>query len=210
MDIQKISSEITTLLSTNDDLINELKKISSEIYVNTIKSGGQIDKSQADLEHVNNVKTKARLINRKIQDNIATVNSLASQIQLDPNYFNDSQSIIFYRSKPVSNSFSDVYNGNSSSDVHIVFQNVGFKSWTKANGIFLRVHIANSLKGIGSYDNVFDFQLGDNDVIKMGDVKDFKIAVAMPSTATTYTVDMLLQNSSGPINGSQSKIIHII
>lgn len=138
---QDILNKIDSLIVKNMNLITELTLLSDTVQasVNEYKSSNYSLLNTAMFDGFNN---KAEILNKKIQDNNASINNMISQVKLDDAYFEDSLTNFFKRAQHYANDISDLIQSGSSISVSIQFMNMGtFYSWDAIANISLSVEL---------------------------------------------------------------------
>jgi hypothetical protein len=212
MDTEKITIDILDLINTNNELLEELKNTASEVDLDVVNGdiSENISPKLLNLTFIADVESRARAINKRIQDNISTIGALSAMITLPADYFDNTQEELNYRAKPISTTFVDVYNPSQVINAKVKFQNAGFKSWTKIDNVYLQINIKNDLQGIGSVNQTLTFQLDDADDISMGAMKEFSISMTMPSVSALYTVTISICTPLGAFDTQQTLSVRII
>lgn len=211
MDSNQAMQEIMTLSSMNNKYLQEMMDINSKILIDDINDDPTLNKniqlmSQiGDAQAINSNYKDVVVLQKKITDNIATINNLSAQIQLDGTYFNDLVNLAKYRSSFVVNDIPEAAQKNENLTVNIQYENIGFSSWDTTISLLITVTDNSTTP---TYNQTYTLTDTTN-AVSIGGVGNFEGTIPMPNTTGPYIISGSLQNNGTSFGDLFTNYIYI-
>lgn len=160
----------------------ENRKINSNLYV--------------DISNLNKLKEEARILKKRICENLATINFMSEQISLDDEYYESYINKVNRNATHISNSLFNIINRNEMiargatlNGLTAIFRNNGYHSLNPNNAV-LKVSIYNDAIQVR---NTQEFYMEQGTVANTGEIVEFSINnLSIPEIKSVYNVELTL------------------
>lgn len=170
-------SKINYLISSNESIIAEMKEINRNIDLQI--SSNSSNPSLYDTRNMIRKRDRVKILQRKVSENSANINSIASRLSFDEEYLSGVVSDFKKKVTHVSNTIPDTLSSSEEVVADVVFRNIGmFYAWTLDKGILLNMVISDNDNNIVATNSfAFDPSLEGNEPgeeLTNGDFEQFK------------------------------------
>jgi hypothetical protein len=202
---EKITRHVYQLIDTNTELLALIQKIVSEVDSKSLQI---TDYASANFGFMDDAELQIKAIQKKIEDNVATINDLVSKVVLGADYFNNAQDKLYKKAKYITDNLPTTIVRATNVTGSIEFRNVScFKNWTLAHGIGLKIYVDNIEL---DYHQTYSVPLLASDNIQFEQSKVFNISFLAPSSPDTYFVTFVVCDADWEFQYSVMKKLYVV
>lgn len=212
MDVATATKQINILIDMNENYLQQMKDINTSLTIDDINNDISLNKTmglgttELDAKNVANSGTNVLILAKKIADNIAAINNISAQTQIDDSYFEDFVILAKYRAKFVSNTVPGSAKSNVLLNLSAIFSNIGFSMWDSNIVDFSLQVISQDVKNVYSQNYYASLPA---DIVNIGDNVTISISITTPSIIGAYTIIGSLRINSVNFNEDFTNYIYI-
>jgi hypothetical protein len=194
---QTQSQLIQSTMNYCDRLIENLKTVSQEIKVHNqdIASGIYVD-----ISVVNKKQEQARILKKRIYENIATIGFYSGRIEFDTSDFDGYNNMVLKKATFISSSIVDMINNGmhfiaegTINNVNVAFRNTGYNQWKDGN-VKVIINIYNDDLLV---NNSTEVELQSGVIANIGDIVTFVFdSILIPQAKGVYNIRFSLVGAS--------------